>query len=130
MDVVHRKSGTLPIGLVLADSTCGVRCRRQAEQPICHLYIGSSEAVQWATGQEVGVREIECRAMGAQACHFPVAEGGERLNDLQPGRASRQDAVGQVPVPFAHAADPSCCCRPGGLCPADARDHLSRGPAA
>lgn len=60
-------------GFVLADFTCGVCCCRQAEKPICYLYIGSiSEAVKWATGQNYTVREVECRAMGAEACRFLV----------------------------------------------------------
>jgi predicted hydrocarbon binding protein len=62
-------------GFVLADSTCGVCCCRKADRPICHLYIGSiSEAVKWATGQDYDVQEIECRAMGAEACRFLVVE--------------------------------------------------------
>lgn len=61
-------------GVVLADFTCGVCCGREAEKPICHLYIGSiSEAVKWATGRNYEVREIECRAMGAEACRFLVS---------------------------------------------------------
>ena len=65
-----------PQGFVFADSTCGVCCCRKAEHPICHLYIGSiSEAVKWATGQEYEVREIECRATGAEACRFLVVAG-------------------------------------------------------
>jgi bacteriochlorophyll 4-vinyl reductase len=63
-----------PQGFVLADFTCGVCCCRKAEHPICYLYIGSiSEAVKWATGQDYEVGEIECRAMGAEACRFLVA---------------------------------------------------------
>ncbi|MCK4314304.1 MAG: hypothetical protein KAX24_00900 [Anaerolineae bacterium] len=66
-----------PEGFVFADFTCGVCCGREAEHPICHLYIGSiSEAVKWATGHDYEVREIECRAMGAEACRFLVAERG------------------------------------------------------
>jgi predicted hydrocarbon binding protein len=62
-----------PQGFVFADFTCGVCCCRKAEHPICHLYIGSiSEAVKWGTGQEYEVREIECRATGAEACRFLV----------------------------------------------------------
>ncbi len=65
-----------PQGFVFADLTCGVCCCRKAEHPICHLYIGSiSEAVKWATGQEYEVREIECRATGAEACRFLVVAG-------------------------------------------------------
>ena len=62
-------------GFVFADLTCGVCCGREAERPICHLYVGSiSESVKWATGQDYQVREIECRAMGAEACRFLVTE--------------------------------------------------------
>jgi len=62
-----------PQGFVFADYTCGVCCGRKAEQPICHLYIGSiSEAVKWATGQDYEVREIECRAMDVDACRFLI----------------------------------------------------------
>jgi len=65
-----------PQGFVFADFSCGVCCCRKAEHPICHLYIGSiSEAVKWATGQEYDVREIECRATGAEACRFLVVAG-------------------------------------------------------
>jgi len=65
-----------PNGFVFTDFTCGVCCCREAEQPICHLYIGSiGEAVKWATGQDYEVREIECRGMGAEACRFLVVEG-------------------------------------------------------
>jgi bacteriochlorophyll 4-vinyl reductase len=65
-----------PQGFVFADFTCGVCCCRKADHPICHLYIGSiSEAVKWATGQEYEVREIECRATGAEACRFLVVAG-------------------------------------------------------
>jgi len=64
-----------PEGLVLTDFTCGVCCCRKAERPICHLYVGSiSEAVKWATGRDYEVREIECRAMGTEACRFLVVE--------------------------------------------------------
>jgi bacteriochlorophyll 4-vinyl reductase len=64
-----------PEGFVLADYTCGVCCCRPAERPICHLYVGSiSEAIKWATERDYEVREIECRAMGAEACRFLVDE--------------------------------------------------------
>jgi bacteriochlorophyll 4-vinyl reductase len=62
-----------PQGFVFADYTCGVCCCRRAEHPVCYLYVGSiSEAVKWATGQEYKVHELECRAMGAEACRFLV----------------------------------------------------------
>jgi len=66
-----------PEGFVFADFTCGVCYGRQAGHPICHLYVGSiNEAVKWATGQDYQVREIKCRAMGAEACRFLVVKKG------------------------------------------------------
>lgn len=64
-----------PEGFVFADSTCGVCCARKADHPICYLYLGSiGEAVRWATGQDYEVREVACRAMGAEACRFLAVE--------------------------------------------------------
>jgi len=64
-----------PEGFVFADYTCALCYGRQDAHPVCHLYIGSiSEAVKWATGRDYEVREIECRAMGAEACRFLVVE--------------------------------------------------------
>jgi bacteriochlorophyll 4-vinyl reductase len=71
----HIEVEETPEGFVFADFTCGVCCCRQAEQPVCHLYVGSiSEAVKWATGKDYEVREIACRAVGAEACRFLVVE--------------------------------------------------------
>ena len=64
-----------PKGHVFTDYTCGVCCCRKAESATCYLYEGSiSEAVKWATGQDYEVREIACRATGAEACRFLVVE--------------------------------------------------------
>jgi predicted hydrocarbon binding protein len=73
-EVTYIEIRETPEGFTLADFTCGICCCREAERPICHLYIGSiSEAVKWATGQDYQVQETECRAMGAEACCFLVA---------------------------------------------------------
>jgi len=46
-----------PQGFVFADFTCDICCCRRAEQPVCHLYVGSIvEAVKWATGHDYEVR--------------------------------------------------------------------------
>jgi len=62
-----------PEGPVFADYSCAICYGQQADEPICHLYVGSiSEAVKWATGRDYPVREISCRAMGERACRFLV----------------------------------------------------------
>jgi len=64
----------IPSGFVFADFTCSLCYRRQAEHPVCHILVGTvQEAVKWASGRDYEVREIECRAMGAEACRFLVA---------------------------------------------------------
>jgi len=65
-----------PEGLTFADYSCAICYNRQAEEPICHLYLGSlGEAAKWATGREYEVKEIACRALGeARACRFLVTE--------------------------------------------------------
>ncbi|MBN1953499.1 MAG: 4-vinyl reductase [Anaerolineae bacterium] len=68
-EIVHET----PEGLVYVEYSCTLCYGQRAEQPICHLLVGSvSEAVKWATGQEYTVREISCRAMGKKACAFLV----------------------------------------------------------
>jgi predicted hydrocarbon binding protein len=44
-----------------------------APQPVCHIYAGTIAAVmEWITGHEHAVREIECRAMGHPADVFKI----------------------------------------------------------
>lgn len=65
-----------PDGPVFADYSCAICYNRQADGPVCHLYVGSiSEAVKWATGRDYEVQEIACRAMGERACSFLVRVG-------------------------------------------------------
>lgn len=62
-----------PEGLVFAEYSCAVCYGQQSDKPVCHLLVGSvSEAVKWATGQDYQVREVTCRAMGADACRILV----------------------------------------------------------
>src|SRR5574339_76237 len=61
--------------LAYIESTCAICHSRQAEAPICHLYVGSiAEAVQWATGKEHQVTETHCLAKGDSYCRFEVGE--------------------------------------------------------
>lgn len=61
--------------LAYIESTCAICHSRQAELPICHLYVGSiTEAVQWATGKEHQVTETHCLAKGEPYCRFEIGE--------------------------------------------------------
>ena len=38
-----------------------------------HLYVGSlEEALKWATGQDLVVEEIQCKAKGDRCCQFVI----------------------------------------------------------
>jgi hypothetical protein len=60
--------------LLYSDLACSLCQGRESDVPICHLYIGSlEEALKWATGNEIAVEEIKCRAKHDPCCQFAVA---------------------------------------------------------
>jgi predicted hydrocarbon binding protein len=68
-------SGELKGKIVFIERTCAICYDRQADRPICHLYIGSiSEAVKWATGDNYQVTETHCIANGDDFCCFEIGE--------------------------------------------------------
>jgi len=61
--------------LAYIESTCAICHSRQAQTPICYLYVGSiGEAVLWATGREFEIVETHCLAKGDEYCRFEVGE--------------------------------------------------------
>jgi len=53
--------------------TCSVCYGRHADSPVCHLLVGSvAEAIKWATGEEMEVRETLCIAKGDPYCRIEV----------------------------------------------------------
>lgn len=47
----------------------------ESDEPICYYDAGSLKAlVDWATGKSHKVTEIECSAMGAEACVYEIVE--------------------------------------------------------
>jgi hypothetical protein len=61
--------------LAYIESTCAICHSRQAQTPICYLYVGSiGEAVLWATGKEFEIVETHCLAKGDEYCRFEVGE--------------------------------------------------------
>lgn len=61
--------------LAYLDATCAICHSRQAEMPICYLYMGSiGEAVKWATGKDHEVIETHCLARGDSHCRFEIGE--------------------------------------------------------
>ena len=54
---------------------CMVCAGKQSDAPMCHMGAGLlSEGIQWLTGKEYEVHEIECRAMGAGACVYRISK--------------------------------------------------------
>lgn len=53
---------------------CSVCWQREADHPICFIAIGIlQEALRWVSGEEeFRIDEIECVAMGAEACVFKI----------------------------------------------------------
>jgi predicted hydrocarbon binding protein len=69
--LVERVEGRLALLDYESDGAFG----RQTNAPMCWLTVGAIQAaLNWATGREYGVNEIECKAMGAVACRFEVGE--------------------------------------------------------
>lgn len=57
--------------------TCSVCYGRHHDVPSCHLLVGSvAEAVKWATGEDLDVRETLCMAKGDKYCRLEVIMEG------------------------------------------------------
>ncbi len=60
--------------LLFSDYACSLCQTRESDVPICFLYIGSlEEALKWATGNDIAVEEMKCRAKHDPCCQFSVA---------------------------------------------------------
>ena len=58
---------------VYTDYSCAICHTRHADKPVCHLYLGSlEEALKWATGQDIAVEEVRCKAKGDPYCQFVI----------------------------------------------------------
>lgn len=70
--------------LLFISEVCPMAWGRSSDKPVCHAMSGIlQECLRWATnGHEFYVREIACRASGAEACVF-------RINKQAIGEASR-----------------------------------------
>jgi bacteriochlorophyll 4-vinyl reductase len=52
---------------------CSICYGRHSTKPVCHLFVGSlDEAVRWATGDTLPVRETHCIAKGDPYCRYEV----------------------------------------------------------
>jgi len=69
---------TLDLDLLLVDHSAAATVNQTSAEPICFVTLGLiQEALFWATGQEVDVEEIACKAAGAPACEFKIKLGGK-----------------------------------------------------
>ena len=63
----------LDVDLYLIDRTSDSTLGQAADEPICWVTMGMIEAaLRQALGSDVDVEEVNCRAMGAEACKFRV----------------------------------------------------------
>ena len=55
------------------NATCPNCAGKQADEPICHQSTGMLlETFEWLTGKKIGVEQVACRAMGAEACVWEI----------------------------------------------------------
>ncbi len=59
--------------------TCPHCAGKLASQPICHIMTGTLlETCEWLTGKQISVKEVECRAMGADACVWEINKTADK----------------------------------------------------
>jgi predicted hydrocarbon binding protein len=55
------------------DDCCALCAGKEADVPICWNWVGTlEESLQWLTGKEFEIEQVECRAMGTPACVWEV----------------------------------------------------------
>ncbi len=68
---------TLDRDLLLVDERGAAALGQQESAPICHVTVGILQAaLLWATGQDMDIEEIACKATGAPDCEFKIRYGG------------------------------------------------------
>lgn len=68
---------SLDLDLLLADYSSPTTLGQAEQTPICYVMLGLIQgALFWATGREMDVEEVSCRAMGQPACEFKIKIGG------------------------------------------------------
>jgi predicted hydrocarbon binding protein len=66
----------LDLDLLLVDRSAAATLGQTNVEPICFVTLGLIDrAFYWATGQEVDIEEITCKAAGAPACEFRIKLG-------------------------------------------------------
>jgi predicted hydrocarbon binding protein len=66
----------LDLDLLLADQASAASLHQSSGRGVCFVTLGLIQgALFWATGREVDVEEIACKAAGAAACEFKVTVG-------------------------------------------------------
>lgn len=68
---------SLDMDLLLADYSSPTTLGQAEQMPICYVMLGLIQgALVWATGREMDVEEVSCRAIGKPACEFKIKIGG------------------------------------------------------
>ena len=57
------------------DRSCALCAGKQADAPICWGWVGTlAESLNWLTGKEFEIDQVECRAMGDKNCVWEVSK--------------------------------------------------------
>jgi predicted hydrocarbon binding protein len=55
------------------DRSCAMCAGKKSDAPICWGWVGTlAESLNWLTGKEFDIEQVECRAMGEQACVWEI----------------------------------------------------------
>jgi predicted hydrocarbon binding protein len=61
------------------DRACALCAGKEADSPICWGWVGTlAESLNWLTGKEFDIDQVECRAMGQEACIWEISKSPKR----------------------------------------------------
>lgn len=61
------------------DQSCAVCAGKEADVPICWSWVGTlAESLNWLTGKEFDIDQVECRAMGQEACVWEIGKTAKK----------------------------------------------------
>jgi predicted hydrocarbon binding protein len=57
------------------DKSCALCAGKESDLPICWGWVGTlAESLNWLTGKEFEIDQVQCRAMGEQACIWEISK--------------------------------------------------------
>jgi predicted hydrocarbon binding protein len=61
------------------DRSCALCAGKTSDVPICWGWVGTlAESLNWLTGKEFEIDQVECRAMGEQTCTWEISKAAKK----------------------------------------------------